>query len=223
MADYYSQRLSAERLKKCYDIAPLRIRQYLKAESNFITSFIRPTSTVLELGCGYGRVMTDFCNAAKEVVGIDSSMISLKMAADFLKPLRNYHLAAMDASRLGFANNIFDITVCIQNGISAFHVSPADLLAESVRVTKPGGRLLFSSYSEKIWDDRLQWFELQAREKLLGSIDYEKTGNGKIFCTDGFTATTFSPDMFRALATQLGLNSEVVEIDNSSIFCIMDV
>jgi hypothetical protein len=30
--EYYSEKLSAERLKKCYDIAPSRVRQYLDAE-----------------------------------------------------------------------------------------------------------------------------------------------------------------------------------------------
>ena len=49
-------------------------------------------------------------------------------------------------------------------------------LAAAVDVTRPGGRVLFSSYAEAFWDHRLAWFRLQAREGLLGEIDEAATG-----------------------------------------------
>ena len=52
MTDYYTAQLSAERLKRCYDIAPPRIVRYLEAELDFVAGRIRPFDTVLELGCG---------------------------------------------------------------------------------------------------------------------------------------------------------------------------
>ena len=35
MVDYYTEKLSAERLRKVYEVATPRIRQYLEAELNY--------------------------------------------------------------------------------------------------------------------------------------------------------------------------------------------
>ena len=53
---YYSAKLSGDRLQKCYEVAPARVRQYLEAEISFVIGRLRPGDSVLELGCGYGRV-----------------------------------------------------------------------------------------------------------------------------------------------------------------------
>ncbi|MEW5925544.1 MAG: class I SAM-dependent methyltransferase, partial [Candidatus Zixiibacteriota bacterium] len=74
-------------------------------------------------------------------------------------------------------------------------------------------------YSDKFWEDRLEWFRAQADEGLLGDIDDEKTGNGVIVCKDGFRATTISREDFTGLTQKAGVSSEIREVDNSSIFC----
>ncbi|MEN8223657.1 MAG: class I SAM-dependent methyltransferase, partial [Acidobacteriota bacterium] len=125
----------------------------------------------------------------------------------------------MDAADLKFVDDTFDLVICVQNGISAFKTDPGKLLSEAVRVTKKGGIVLFSSYSDKIWEARLEWFKIQAELGLIGEIDMEKTGDGKIVCRDGFTATTYSPGDFQELALKLNLKANVYEVDNSSVFC----
>jgi 2-polyprenyl-6-hydroxyphenyl methylase/3-demethylubiquinone-9 3-methyltransferase len=127
----------------------------------------------------------------------------------------------MDAAALNFADNSFDVVLCLQNGISAFHREQRTLLLETLRVCKPGGIALFSTYAEKFWPDRLEWFELQAGAGLLGEIDRERTGNGFIACKDGFTATTITPDQFRLLAASLPASLTLIEVDGSSLFCIL--
>ena len=129
----------------------------------------------------------------------------------------------MDAKKLDFPDNYFDTTICVQNGISAFKVDPLELLKESVRVTKNGGTILYSSYSEKFWEYRLKWFEIQSEQKLIGEINYELTKNGVIVCKDGFTAITYSGQKFLELASKINVQAEVFEIDNSSVFCKMKV
>lgn len=223
MRDYYSEKLSSDRLKRVYDVASPRVRQYLESEIKYVVDRIKPDDCVLELGCGYGRVLRDLCDTAGMVLGIDSSVSSVIMAKDDLAGSPNVRLSAMNAGWLGFANDRFDIVACIQNGISAFKVEPRDLVAESVRVTRPGGRVLLSSYSDKFWDDRLEWFETQAAEGLLGEIDYDATGDGVIICKDGFRATTFNSDDFARLASALDLEYRIEEVDESSLFCELTV
>lgn len=219
MTGYYDDNLSAERLRRVYEIVTPRVRQYLHAERDFALSRIQPGDRVLELGCGYGRILGALAAKAGYVVGIDTARASIRLAHDVLKDTGNCTVACMDAIRLGFRDHSFDCVLCIQNGISAFHVDQRALIREAIRVTRPGGRALFSSYAERFWHDRLEWFRLQAAEGLLGAIDESRTGNGVIVCHDGFTATTVTPDQFRALTDDLDLPVQIEEIDGSSLFC----
>ena len=219
MAGYYTDNLSAGRLRLCYDIAPLRVRQYLEAEIQHVLSRIRPRDLVLELGCGFGRVLERLLPKAGAVVGIDASPSSLQLARELHRTFPDLHLAAMNAISLGFPNAVFDVVICIQNGISAFDVNQQDLMSEAVRVVKPGGAVLFSSYSDRFWEDRLAWLEQQAEHGLIGEIDRQRTRDGVIVCRDGFKATTIGRDGFRTLTAALGLRAAIEEVDGSSIFC----
>lgn len=219
MTGYYEKKLSAQRLKQCYDIAPPRVKQYLEAEVNHVVEKIKPADRVLELGCGYGRVLPELARKAGFVVGIDNSLPSLELGREILGPITNCGLVFMDAVRPTFQSGVFDVVACIQNGISAFHVDQRVLIAESLRIVKTGGFVLFSSYSQKFWEARLEWFYLQAAAGLLGEIDEEKTGNGLIVCKDGFTASTISPEKFQNLTAGLHANVRLVEVDESSLFC----
>ncbi|MCP4580865.1 MAG: class I SAM-dependent methyltransferase [candidate division Zixibacteria bacterium] len=216
---YYDKKLSAEKLKRVYDIAPPRVKQYLQAEIDHVLARVRKSDNVLDLGCGYGRTLEALSERSKAVWGVDTSIDSLKQASESLESLVNCHLAQMNAVSLGFGDKQFDLTICIQNGISAFKVDQLELIKECLRVTKPGGRALFSTYSEKFWADRLEWFEIQAANGLLGRIDYDRTGNGIIVCEDGFKATTIGPDRFKSLISGLNMKSQIIEVDNSSLFC----
>jgi len=223
MENYYSEKLSAKKLKRCYEIAAPRVQQYLKAEIVHVLQRIRSSDMVLELGCGYGRALKYICRHVLGAVGIDLSMSSLKMAVNELRPARNFCLCRMDAAALGFAENSFDTILCIQNGLSAIKADRMALVREAVRVTKPGGRMFLSSYSDKFWEARLEWFRKQVDVGLLGKIDEDQTGGGVIVCKDGFRATTVSPSQFKQLAAQMNVTAEITEVDESSIFCEITV
>ena len=216
---YYREKLSGFRLRECYEIAPDRIRQYLEAEIQFVLSNVKDASLVLELGCGYGRVLKPIASYVSFVIGCDISDDSLQLAKSYVRPFRNYMLVQTDAAELGFRSNLFDAVLCIQNGLSAFEADSNRVIRESIRVTKNNGTILFSSYSPKIWEERLKWFRKQSEAGLLGKIDDHRTSNGTIACYDGFTATTFSGTDFVKLFAEAGQHAQVIEIDNSSLFC----
>jgi 2-polyprenyl-6-hydroxyphenyl methylase/3-demethylubiquinone-9 3-methyltransferase len=217
--NYYRDSLSAERLRRCYELAPPRVRRYLEAEIDHVLARLAPGSRVLELGCGYGRVLRRLLDHAALVVGIDSSTGSLRLACDLIGDRPSCRLMAMDAANLGLADRLFDGVVCIQNGISAFHVDQRRLVSEAMRVTRRGGILLLSSYSESFWEERLEWFRIQAAHGLIGEIDPCATRDGVIVCKDGFTATTFSPRDFEVLFSGSGVVPRITEVDRSSLFC----
>lgn len=230
---YYTDKLSAQKLKQVYEVVTPRVQQYLDAEVNHVLQKIHPGDLVLELGCGYGRIFPSLSKKAKSIIGIDTSLSSLMLGKKMFSGISNCYFVQMNAAQLAFPNNTFDVVVCIQNGISAFHIEQKNLIEESIRTTKRGGVVLFSTYSEKFWDYRLEWFQLQSNAGLLGEIDYEKTKNGNIVCKDGFTATTVLPNQFKALTSRpcpdssflngvsgiKNIKVKIEEIDESSLFC----
>lgn len=218
---YYASQLSAERLQRCYEIAPPRVKQYLESELEFVLARLSAGSLILELGCGYGRILPAIGEKARCVVGIDTAVSSLHFGSATLKKRPNVALAAANAIHLPFPDKTFDMVVCIQNGISAFHLDKVSLVQESIRVVNTGGMVLFSSYAKKFWEHRLAWFRLQSLAGLLGEIDEEQTRDGSIVCTDGFTASTIDDLEFQMLTTGLCAATEIVEVDESSLFCVM--
>ncbi|MGV8039235.1 MAG: class I SAM-dependent methyltransferase [Thermoanaerobaculaceae bacterium] len=218
MTGYYAQKLAAQRLERCYEVAPPRVRQYLEAEIEHLQDRLRPTDTVLELGCGYGRIAFRLAERARRVVGIDVALASVALAAERAGPASACRFLPMDAVALGFRDGSFDAVVCAQNGICAFRVDQRALLAEALRVTRPGGRVLVSTYADSFWPHRLAWFEAQAAEGLVGPIDRERTRDGVIACTDGFRSSRLSANELRALAADLAVTAEITEVDGSSTF-----
>jgi 2-polyprenyl-6-hydroxyphenyl methylase/3-demethylubiquinone-9 3-methyltransferase len=222
MRGYYEKGLAAERLRLCYEVAPPETRAYLEAEIAFVSGRLRPDDRLLELGCGYGRILDRLAPLVREAWGIDTSLASLRLAAASLAVHANCRLAAVDAARLAFRGSPFDAVLCLQNGVSAFAVDPVRLFTEAVRAAREGGRVLFSSYARGFWPHRLAWFEAQAAHGLVDEIDREATRDGVIVCKDGFRAITLDERGFRELAAAAGQECRIVEVAGSSLFCIVD-
>ena len=223
MTDYYSQSLYGRKLKRVYDIAPLRVREYLEAEIQYTIEEIDGMDLVIELGCGYGRIMKSVSPHVEHMVGIDMSGKTLAFATEYLSGLSNCYLFQMNAVQLGFQSQVFDAVLCVQNGLSAFRVDSRALIEEALRITRPGGLLLFSSYSPKFWNYRLEWFRLQAEEGLIGEIDGDRTKEGVIICKDGLRLTFVGEKQFTKLFTSEKTRVSTVEVDESSIFCRVEV
>lgn len=219
MRGYYTAKLSGDRLRRCYALAPERVRQYLEAEIGFLLGRLRPGDSVLELGCGYGRVALRLAEVAARVVGIDTSEESLELARRLAGPASRCEFLRMDAAALAFRGREFDRVACIQNGVCSFAVDPDRLVREALRVVRPGGSALFSTYAESFWPERLRWFEAQAAAGLVGAIDRDATGDGTIVCKDGFRVGQFGPEEFRSLIHRLGVDGEIATVDDSSVFC----
>ena len=218
MTGYYAEKLSAERLRRCYDVASPRVLKYLEAEIRHALSRLRGADTVLELGCGYGRVAFRLAEAASRVVGIDTAEESIALARRLAPASRRCEFLVMDAYRTSFDDGAFDAVVCVQNGICAFGGDPVTLLQEALRVSRRGGRLVFSTYADAFWDDRLAWFEAQAAEGVVGPVDRAASRDGFIVCTDGFRSGRITPDGLHDLCRRVGVEGGVTEVDGSSVF-----
>jgi len=99
---------------------------------------------VLDYGCGRGEESLKYlANGALKVFGIDISSVYLKSAMEFAcnagYPEDSYSFQEMDAHRLLFPNNFFDLVIC--KGV-LHHLDTKFALDGIFRVLKPGGRVI---------------------------------------------------------------------------------
>lgn len=110
----------------------------------------RGAATILELGCGYGRVLEALWGEERELVGLDLNRGLLGLAQGRLRDLGpgRAELVQADMRRFAF-NRKFDRILIPYSAIYCL-LSIADLRACLLRIAEhlnPDGRLLFDAYS----------------------------------------------------------------------------
>lgn len=102
---------------------------------------IGPEDTILDLACGPGLVACTFAPLAKHVTGIDltPAMIDQAKSLQESKGLENLSWHVGDVASLPFFDGAFSVSFTRYS----FHhlLDPKRVLAEMVRVCKPGGRV----------------------------------------------------------------------------------
>ena len=102
-----------------------------------------PGATVLDYCCGNGEDSLYLArHGAKRVVGIDISDVSIQNCRDRAKAAKADHIVhfeVMDAERMSFADNTFDLIT--EYGV-LHHLDLDRAMAELARVLKPGGHMV---------------------------------------------------------------------------------
>ena len=220
-SNYYATRLNANGLAQVYDTAIPRVAQYLAEEIAFVRGALRGDEAILEVGAGYGRIMKALAARARLIRGIDISSDNVALAEEYLKDCGNCSLTLMDVHRMTLAPS-FDVALCLQNALSAVKGDAQETVGKVLSVLRDGGCAYFSTYCAAFWEHRLQWFIEQAEKGLVGEVDLERTGGGRIVCRDGFTATTFTEADFERLGAATGFPYRIVRVDDSSLFLIVE-
>lgn len=98
---------------------------------------------VLDVATGAGSFVTFLVEGLRsydEIVGIDANAERASAFAEAIGDRPGVRFEAMDAHALAFADGSFD-TACISNSLHHFE-DPAPVLAEMLRVVRPGGRVI---------------------------------------------------------------------------------
>jgi 2-polyprenyl-3-methyl-5-hydroxy-6-metoxy-1,4-benzoquinol methylase len=98
---------------------------------------------VLEIGCGRGGFSKYLLECGADLVAADFSDSAIAIAKRLLSNVHHCEAIVADIQSLPFSNNVFDVVVSLE---TLEHVPDPDKgLAELVRVTKPGGKLVIST------------------------------------------------------------------------------
>jgi ArsR family transcriptional regulator len=113
-----------------------------------------PIGDLVDIGCGHGRILKLLASRARRAVGvdIDSDARRFARAELLLAGLPNCTLRQGDMYRLPLGDDEFD--TAILDDVLFDAERPGDVIAEAVRVLRPGGRLLLLAASgQREFDD----------------------------------------------------------------------
>ena len=123
------------------------LQESFDAEVQMLSSFLTPTSTILDIGCGAGRVAELLAPLTGNITAIDNNNHVLTIARKECHNLENIEILFGDALALPFDNETFDITYSTMNTIGTFpEEKQAVFLNEMARVTKPNGYIINTTW-----------------------------------------------------------------------------
>lgn len=214
-----TQSLGAEPGSDAYAMAYAQHQFNIKVRDGMLVEPL--DKDVLEIGCGHGGISCFMaCVGARSVTGIDLNTKHLGYALRFANHVSQQfapgvaarvRFLEMSADKLALANDSYDL-VLADNVFEHFTNYPA-VLAEAIRVLRPGGHLLipvFSSIYSK-WGLHLKhglklpWANLLFSEKtIIAAMQRLARENPKLY--ELYPGLTGSPQRVRDLRRYQDLN-----------------
>ena len=203
-----AQRMMVKRFYETFDFEkiitrpPKLIQMFLDGEIEFLEQYLEGGKSILEVGCGYGRLLNVLKRKADRVVGIDFSLSLLEKAKKKLGNNNAAKLLLMPAEKMRFDSDSFDYVVCLDATFGNMPGLELSVLKEMKRVCKSGGQVIVSVFSHNA--KRVQ-FENYKRVGLTGIWD----DGIAVHTAEGFYSRRFTKKQLRNLFSQVGLSPKI--------------
>jgi 2-polyprenyl-3-methyl-5-hydroxy-6-metoxy-1,4-benzoquinol methylase len=125
-------------------------KKYIWPELEKVLSDLRDGDSVLDVGCGNGRLIENLKNKSVNYLGVDNSEELIKLAG-INYPDKNFKV--LDILKLETLNQKFDLVISVA---VLHHLPSRDLRLQALEqfksVTKPNGKIIFSVW--RLWDNK---------------------------------------------------------------------
>jgi ubiquinone/menaquinone biosynthesis C-methylase UbiE len=155
-------------------------RAFFWKELEFLQEHVKPNQSVLDIGCGNGRLLNLFEGTPLDYTGIDSSNELIKIAR------KNHGDQGVfihgNALALPFEDNSFDVVF----SIAVIHHIPSkgfrkQFVDEAYRVLKPGGTMIITTWNIRRW----QFFRERFTHTVKKIFGLSKFDFGDVILTFG--------------------------------------
>lgn len=190
---------------KIIEKSPRLIQEFLDGEIKFLKKYIQPNEIILDVGCGYGRLLKLLSKNAKRVVGIDFSESLLEHTKQNLAGKDNVELYLMRAERMDFDDERFDYVLCLYSTFGNMPGIELDVLKEMKRVCKKGGEIIISVFSENAKEVQIENYK---RAGLTNIRDDREA----IHTEEGLYSRRFTKKDLEELFEKVGLRCDIIKI-----------
>lgn len=177
--------------KKYYLGQNLGFEEFNKHKGKIVNNTIREfanlinpkkNSKILDIGCGRGDLDFELARLGANVMGIDYSEAGIKIAKNAIKyqaeeVKKRVDFKLMNAKKLKFADNFFDIVVTSDVFEHLFKEELEIAMEEIKRVMKPDGLLIVHTAPNKIYLDYTHKYWVYPVDKLFIMLNKLFTGN----------------------------------------------
>lgn len=192
------------------------IKDWLKKENLYLRKNIKRGSIVLDVGCGFGRNIKSISAIAKKIIGVDNDKDLFEAIRKKLSKFKNVEVFLENAKRMHFPTAMFDYTICMGNTFGNFGADKLKILKEMKRVTKKGGKIIISVYSERALCIRVKEY------KRIG-IKIKKIKDGTIYSEEGLILEQFTKEKLKKIFNSCRLKKiKITELNPISYLCICE-
>jgi len=184
---------------------PESIREFIESEIAYLSENVKATQVILEVGCGYGRLLEIIGGNANLAVGLDFSWSLLKRAKSDLANIQSVLLALALAQQIPFKDGSFNCALCVNATFGNMPGLELAVLAEMKRTLKPGGKIILSVFSENAREAQIENYQ------RLG-LKIEKEDSISIQTREGLFSRRFSKNDLRKLFERIGLACEITRL-----------
>lgn len=184
---------------------PKLLEDFFTQDLTYVKCAERVGSEVLEVGCGFGRLIPAIARNAKSVTGIDFSDLQLLHAGEEINGLPNARVLKMHAEALTFPDASFDTALCMNSTLGNMPGIEQAVLNEMTRVVRRGGDVVARVFADTE-EVRQAQYENYAR---LGLTNVRDIGSA-VVSDEGFYSRRFSEETLRELFTNSSLVPDVL-------------
>ncbi|MEI6850323.1 MAG: class I SAM-dependent methyltransferase, partial [archaeon] len=174
---------------------------------------INSINNLVEIGCGYGRLLSLLSDKGKTVTGIDFSKSLIDKAKFNLSKKKNVKILEMNAAKLNFDDNAFDFVLCLDASFGNMPNIEEQVLKEMKRVCKIGGTLIISVFSENAKKAQMENY------KRIGLTNIKDDGIA-VHTSEGLYSRRFSKNELDELFFKISLKCKISKLSKINYIAI---
>lgn len=203
------------------------VRTFLRAEIPYLKTHLKKGTRVLDVGCGYGRVLKCLRNGSWELWGMDNSRNELRQAKHYIGRAPNVHLVLGDVRNTGFPRGFFDAAYVTGNTFGNLGRSKVPVLKEFTRIVRKGGSIIVTTYNEK---EETFVIRLNSYRKMKMPLKLVREKGKKVYIKvktygkdETLISEQFSKQELKTLFHKAGLRARVRPLTKIGYICVAKV